>query len=45
MIDVDIKLKWDMDIFPPAYPPTKGKHLSKELVTVRYFATVGLIVL
>lgn len=44
MIDVNMRLKWDVDIFPPASPSTKGKLLSKEHVRIRHPATVGLIV-
>ena len=44
MTDVHIRMKWDMDLSPPAYLPTKGKYLSEELITIRYPATVGLTV-
>ena len=44
MIDVDMKLKWDVNASPPAIPSSKGKWSSKEHVRIRHPATVGLIV-
>ena len=44
MIDINMRLKWDVDIFPPVSQSTKGKYLSKEHVRIRHPATMGLIV-